>query len=136
MVMAKLSSEQMIALLHHGFPDIKFILEDLIVENDKIVLHLRCTGKHTGVFISVQPTNKSIDTRLISILRIENGKVKSKRQPKIDPQRQPNFDPPVVRIKILLAISSLLIVQHVLRNGMSRRERSDRRLIPFRASIN
>jgi predicted ester cyclase len=66
------------ALSHRGFPDIKFILEDLIVENDKIVLHMRCTGKHTGEYIGIQPTNKSIDTRLISILRIENGKVKER----------------------------------------------------------
>ena len=70
--------KQMIALLHHGFPDIQFILDDSIVENDKVVLRMRCTGKHKGEFIGIQPTNKSIDTSSISILRLENGKVKER----------------------------------------------------------
>ena len=70
--------KQMIAMFHRGFPDVQFILEDLIVENDKIVLHMRCTGKHKGVFMGLQPTNKSIDSRLITILRVENGKIKER----------------------------------------------------------
>jgi predicted ester cyclase len=69
---------KMIAILHRGFPNVQFILEDLIVENDKIVLRMRCTGKQTGVFIDLQPTNKSIDSRLITILRVENGKIKER----------------------------------------------------------
>lgn len=70
--------KKMIASWHQGFSNFQFILEDLIAENDKVVLHMRITGRHTGVFMGLQPTRRSIDTRSITILRIENGRIKER----------------------------------------------------------
>lgn len=67
--------KQMIALLHQGFPDLQLIIEDLIAENDKVVLHMRATGTHTGELLGVPPTNKHFDSRQVSILRFEHGRV-------------------------------------------------------------
>ncbi len=68
----------MIALLHQGFPDIHMTIEDMVAENDKVVLRMRNTGKNTGEFLGIQPTNKSMDSCQISIIRIEEGKVKER----------------------------------------------------------
>ena len=68
----------MIALLHQGFPDIHLTIEDMVAENDKVVLQMRSTGKNTGEFLGIQPTNKSMDSCQISIIRIEEGKVKER----------------------------------------------------------
>jgi len=70
--------KQMVALLHQAFPDICFAIEDLIVENYKIVIRMKTTGKHTGEFLGIQPTNKNVDFSSISILRLENGKIKER----------------------------------------------------------
>ena len=70
--------KQMIASWHRGFSNVQFILEDLIAENDKVVLHMRITGKHNGVFMGLQPTKRSIDSRSITILRLENGRIKER----------------------------------------------------------
>lgn len=69
---------QSTALLYKGFPDVQYILEDLIAENDKVVLRLRVTGKHTGELMGAFPSYRIIDSNLITILRIENGKVKER----------------------------------------------------------
>ena len=68
----------MIALLHQGFPDIHLTIEDMIAENDKVVLRIRSTGRHTGEFLGIQPTTRSIDSHQISIIRIEEGKVRER----------------------------------------------------------
>jgi steroid delta-isomerase-like uncharacterized protein len=70
--------KQMIALLHQGFPDVHLTLEDMIAENDKVVLRFRTIGKNTEEFLGIQPTNKSMDTCQISIIRFQDGKVKER----------------------------------------------------------
>ncbi|HPA76619.1 MAG TPA: ester cyclase [Deltaproteobacteria bacterium] len=69
---------QMIALLHKAFPDIHLTIEDMVAENDKVVLRMRSTGTNTGEFLGIKPTNKSMDSCQISIIRIEDGKVKER----------------------------------------------------------
>ena len=70
--------KQMIALLHKGFHDYHINIEDMIAENDKVVARMRTTGKHTGELLGIQSTNKSVDFYQISIIRIEEGKVKER----------------------------------------------------------
>jgi predicted ester cyclase len=70
--------KQMIALLHKGFPDFRLTIEDIIAENDKVVVRVRSTGTFSGEFLGVQPTNKSINSFQISILRFEERKVKER----------------------------------------------------------
>jgi predicted ester cyclase len=70
--------KQMIALGWQGFPDFHLTIEDMIAENDKVVARMRTTGTNTGEFMGIQPTNKSIDSYQISIVRIEGGKVKER----------------------------------------------------------
>ena len=70
--------KQMIALGWQAFPDFHLTIEDMIAENDKVVARMRTTGTNTGEFMGIQPTNKSLDSYQISIVRIEGGKVKER----------------------------------------------------------
>jgi len=71
--------KQMVALLHRTFPDIRFTAEDQIVTEDRIVIRLRTTGRNTGVFMGMQPTDRKVDFSSISILHLDrNGKVKER----------------------------------------------------------
>jgi len=58
----------------NAFPDIKFTIEDMIVEGDKVVVRLTCSGTHRGEFMGIAPTNKRVTVPEISIWRIVGGK--------------------------------------------------------------
>lgn len=70
--------KQMIGLLHTAFPDYHMNVEDLIAEGDKLVLRVSASGTHTGSLLGFEPTGKSINTIMISILRIQDLKVKER----------------------------------------------------------
>lgn len=64
-----------IEIFHNGFSDIKFAIEDLVTEEDKIVIRGLFQGIHTGEFLGVPPTQKEITMTWIIILQIEDGKI-------------------------------------------------------------
>jgi steroid delta-isomerase-like uncharacterized protein len=59
-----------------GFPDFHITIEDVLTDGDKVVLRQTHTGTHLGEFAGVEPTGKPIQTTEISILRIEDGKIR------------------------------------------------------------
>ena len=50
-------------------------VQDMIIENDKVVTRYVSTGLHTGPFIGLTPTGKRISLDEISIYRLENSLV-------------------------------------------------------------
>jgi steroid delta-isomerase-like uncharacterized protein len=57
-----------------AFPDIRFIVEDLVAEGDKVVARFRMEGTHRGEFQGIPPSGKRISATGIDILRFSNGK--------------------------------------------------------------
>ena len=57
-----------------GFPDVHIAIEDMIAEGDKVVTRMRVTGTHTGEFLGIPPSGKSISIGGIGISRIVDGK--------------------------------------------------------------
>lgn len=62
------------AMAYSAFPDIKFTIEDLIAEGDKVVYRYTARGTHKGAFMGISATNKPIEVAGIVISRIANGK--------------------------------------------------------------
>ena len=58
-----------------AFPDLRFILEDLVVEGDKIVARWTCSGTHHGVFRGMAPTGKRVTFTGMTLYRIAQGKI-------------------------------------------------------------
>ena len=62
-----------------GFPDYSETIKDIIAEGDKVWIHFKVTGTHTGEWnlfgVSLSPTGKKITYTGIGIWRIVNGKV-------------------------------------------------------------
>jgi len=56
-----------------AFPDLEVTVEEVIVEDDKVVRRDRFTGTHEGEFIGVAPTGKEIEVEGIEIFRFEDG---------------------------------------------------------------
>jgi len=61
-----------------AFPDLKFVMEDQIVQGDKVAHRWRCTGTHTGPLGPVPPTGKKVKISGLIIDRLVNGKVKER----------------------------------------------------------
>jgi predicted ester cyclase len=59
--------------LFQGFPDIKQTIEDVVVEGDKVVLRTTIEGTHTGEFLGIPPTGKSVKVNDFTLLRLENS---------------------------------------------------------------
>jgi len=62
-----------------GFPDYHETIEDIIAEGDKVWVHFKVTGTHTGEWnllgITLAPTGKKVTYTGVGIWRIVDGKV-------------------------------------------------------------
>ena len=58
-----------------AFPDMRFTIEDMVAEGDKVVVRYTIQGTHQGAFMGLPATGKAFTTTAIVILRFENGKI-------------------------------------------------------------
>ena len=58
-----------------AFPDLRFTLEDLLVEGDKVVARWTCRGTHHGVFRGMAPTGKRVTFTGMTLSRMAQGKI-------------------------------------------------------------
>ena len=61
-------------MIKNAFSDIKFTVEDMIAEGDKVIWRWSIHGNHTGDFRGLPSTGKDFAFSDISILRLEGGK--------------------------------------------------------------
>jgi steroid delta-isomerase-like uncharacterized protein len=71
--------KQFAASLLAAFPDIRFTIEDLVAEGDKVVTRWSCTGTLQGEFMGLAPTGKQLTPSALDIFRIVEGKVVEER---------------------------------------------------------
>ena len=67
-------SKQSVIMLREAFPDIKYTVEDMIEEGDKIVARWTAQGTHKGSFMGIPSTGKQVAFSGIEIIRIKDGK--------------------------------------------------------------
>jgi steroid delta-isomerase-like uncharacterized protein len=67
--------KKQIASFVGGFPDLRFVVEETISENDKIVVSWSLTGTHKGEFWGIAPTNHKVSFTGITIHQIVDGKI-------------------------------------------------------------
>ena len=67
-------SKQSVIMLRKAFPDIKYTVEDMIEEGDKLVARWTAHGTHKGDFMGIPPTDKRVTFTGIEIIRVVDGK--------------------------------------------------------------
>lgn len=67
--------KQFIYSLWKGFPDIRIIFEDIIIEGNKVVCRYYLTGTHKGEFMGLGPTGEQFKVNGITIFYFRNSKV-------------------------------------------------------------
>ncbi len=60
--------------LRAAFPDLNGTVDAMIAEGDTVVAQLTIQGTHQGEFMGIAPTGKTFKSRVIEIIRIEDGK--------------------------------------------------------------
>jgi len=71
-----------IAMMREGFPDVKWILDEMVAEDDKVAARFTMRGTHQGTFFGVPPTGKKITVQAMNFYRLANGKfVEERGQP-------------------------------------------------------
>ena len=58
-----------------AFPDLRFTIEDLIAEDDRVATRTVLRGTHQGEFMGAPPTYRPIEVGMISIERIANDRI-------------------------------------------------------------
>ena len=66
---------QTVANVRSGFPDIRFVLEDVIAERDRVVARWKMEGTHRGPFAGFPPSNKQVQQSAIVIYQIKDDKI-------------------------------------------------------------
>jgi len=57
-----------------AFPDIRFTIEEMIAEGDKVAVLLKWKGTHKGEYMNISPTGKKIEITVANIIRIMDRK--------------------------------------------------------------
>jgi steroid delta-isomerase-like uncharacterized protein len=71
-----------IGMMRGGFPDIRWTLEEMIAEGDKVAARFTMRGTHRGTFFGVPPTGKAIEVQAMNIYRLSGGQfVEERGQP-------------------------------------------------------
>ncbi len=62
-----------------GFSDISFIIKDVFGQGNKIVKYWNFKGIHSGVFVGIPSTGKTVNIDGVTLVRMENGKIAEER---------------------------------------------------------
>ncbi len=67
--------KQVLQWLYGVFPDVRYTLEDLIAEGDKVAVRLRGTGTQRGEYKGVAATGRPVTYTEMMIFRIADGRI-------------------------------------------------------------
>ncbi|HEY4386415.1 MAG TPA: ester cyclase [Ktedonobacteraceae bacterium] len=58
-----------------GFPDLDIVIDDLIIDENKIAVRTTWSGTHLGVYDGVAPSGKRVRRTLIQLFSLTEGKI-------------------------------------------------------------
>ena len=64
-----------IRALRSGFPDIKWTIEEMVAEGDKVVARSSWKGTHTGPFRNYEITRKAITNTALALYQLKDGRI-------------------------------------------------------------
>jgi steroid delta-isomerase-like uncharacterized protein len=67
--------KQVMSRLHTAFPDLTYVIDDILGEGDEVAVRWHWTGTHRGAFRGVPPTERSVTNTGTAIFRVRDGKI-------------------------------------------------------------
>jgi steroid delta-isomerase-like uncharacterized protein len=65
--------------LRSAFPDMHWVVDEMVAEGQKVVTRFVWTGTHRGVFLGIPATGRSVEVKGVVIDRLEDGKMADSR---------------------------------------------------------
>jgi len=64
-----------VAGIRKAFPDLKYVIENMVISDSQVAVFSTMNGTHTGDFFGLAPTNKKIKVSQMQIERIANNQI-------------------------------------------------------------
>ena len=68
---------QNITTFRAAFPDLQWIIEDIVAEGDRVALRLNLHGTHHGAFRGIAPTGRRITMQEMVFWQVEDGQLRA-----------------------------------------------------------
>ena len=65
--------KQAIPVYRSAYPDLRFVIEDMIAEADNVAVYWAMSGTHLGGFRGMPPTGKHVEADGMTPVRLRNG---------------------------------------------------------------
>ena len=65
--------QERITAFRAAFPDLRFTLEEVVAEGDRVVFRATVRGTHRGTFRGVPPTGRAVAFTVLDVVRVEGG---------------------------------------------------------------
>jgi steroid delta-isomerase-like uncharacterized protein len=67
--------EAAIVQMQEAFPDLSFVIDDLLVDGERVALRGHWSGTHKALFAGVRPTGKHVRVPTIEMYRLSGDKI-------------------------------------------------------------
>ena len=67
--------KQVSAALRGAFPDVRFTVDELVAERDRVAVRMTTSGTHRGAFMGIAPTGKPLSWVGAGILHVRDGRI-------------------------------------------------------------
>jgi steroid delta-isomerase-like uncharacterized protein len=100
-------------MVHVGFPDYSVTIDDIVAEGDRVAARWTLRATHTGEFLGIPPTGRTVEVEEFSHFRFEDGKAKEIwLMPNLMLQLQqmgvfPEGPPPKAMIKVMQLVGKI-----------------------------
>jgi steroid delta-isomerase-like uncharacterized protein len=71
--------KEVLGMMRAGFPDIHWVVEEMVAEGDKVVTRFTWTGTHRGEFLGVPATGRSVVVKGVVMDELTGGKMSRSR---------------------------------------------------------
>jgi steroid delta-isomerase-like uncharacterized protein len=71
--------KEVLGMMRAAFPDMHWVVEEMVAEGDSVVTRFTWTGTHRGLFLGVAATGKSVVVKGVVIDQLAGGKMNQSR---------------------------------------------------------
>jgi len=71
--------KELIGLLQGAFPDMHWVIDEMVAEGEKVVTRFHWTGTHQGAFLGIPATGRHVKVNGVVIDRLEEGMMADSR---------------------------------------------------------
>ncbi len=67
--------KRLISMYRSAFPDLRFTIEDMVAEDDKVAMRVGMSATHKGELLGIPPTENRLSLTAMEIYRLREGKI-------------------------------------------------------------